>query len=137
MKSDIIFFIYQKILKYFSEILFLKYQNFSVLKLKWSQAMEMKKARHFFMGHIKIWYHFPLATKCQNISMTVTIGTFQFHYKREHKYQSEMKLDAEIWRYFSLFATWYYFELTFKIYFLISFIWKIYDNSSERTTSFV
>ena len=69
-KSDTISFFYQKILKYFNDC---QKRNFSVLLLQLNQTMEMKQDQIFFHGTYS------------NISVTFTIGIFQFHCKIEYK----------------------------------------------------
>ena len=115
-------FFYRKILKYLNDF---QNRNFSVLRLKWTWTMKMKKIRHVSMRHIKIWRHiffchsmtklnpnnrneaksdifrvtcFSFVTKYWNIWMTFIIDIFQFHCRREHTQVKWNKDKRDMWK---------------------------------------
>ena len=80
------------------------FRNYSVLWLKWTQTMEMKQNRHFSMENNQIWHHFSLVAKFENISITVIVGTFQFHCKSEYKQVKQNKITRDMCNSGSIFS---------------------------------
>ena len=115
--SNIFNFFYQLHLTYFNDF---QNHNFSVLWLKWTQTMEMKKKSDFFHRTYSNMTSYRFLTK--NIEV--------FHWLSKSKFLSYMTnvnpnigSGTKIWHHFSLVIKCYNISMTFIIG-IFQFYWK-------------
>ena len=115
-----------KKLKYFHDF---QNRNFSVLWLKWTEAMEMKHSQTFFQGKYSNVTSFFIGCKMVTYFNNFPISSQKWAQINKMKWNETGH--AQIWQHFSLFRKYYGIWMTFEIYFLTRFISKVNDNNFD------